>query len=103
VASASFAQALTDDKVLVTIPVRGHIAYIEAFEVGEGARLDDAAAHRATKVGSHRLLAVKRSGGTTSWNPDAAFRIQHGDTLLVLATRKGLGDILEDCRPAVDR
>jgi Trk K+ transport system NAD-binding subunit len=103
VASASFAQRLTDDKVLVTIPVRGHIAYIEAFEVGEGARLDDAAAHRATKVGSHRLLAVKRSGGTTSWNPDAAFRIQHGDTLLVLATRKGLGDILEHCRPAGDR
>jgi Trk K+ transport system NAD-binding subunit len=103
VASASFAQRLTDDKVLVTIPVRGHIAYIEAFEVGEGARLDDAAAHHATKVGSHRLLAVRRSGGTTSWNPDAAFRIRHGDTLLVLSTRKGLNDILEYCRPAADR
>ncbi|MEU5154195.1 NAD-binding protein [Glycomyces sp. NPDC021274] len=99
VASASFAQALTDDKVLVTIPVRGHIAYIEAFEVGEGSDMDDAAAHRATKVGSHRLLAVKRAGGTISWNPDAAFRVGSGDTLLVVATRKGLNDILERCRP----
>ncbi|HEX2143612.1 MAG TPA: NAD-binding protein [Glycomyces sp.] len=99
VASASFAQRLTDDKVLVTIPVRGHIAYIEAFEVGEGARLDDAAAHRATKIGSHRLLAVRRAGGTVNWNPDAAFRISHGDTLLVLATRKGLGEALDHCRP----
>ncbi|MEV3939159.1 NAD-binding protein [Glycomyces sp. NPDC049804] len=99
VASASFAQALTDDKVLVTIPVRGHIAYIEAFEVGEGSQMDDAAAHRATKVGSHRLLAVKRAGGTISWNPDAAFRVGRGDTLLVVATRKGLNDILERCRP----
>jgi Trk K+ transport system NAD-binding subunit len=99
VASASFAQALTDDKVLVTIPVRGHIAYIEAFEVGEGSMMDDAAAHRATKVGSHRLIAVKRAGGTISWNPDAAFRVGRGDTLLVVATRKGLNDILERCRP----
>jgi Trk K+ transport system NAD-binding subunit len=103
VASASFAQRLTDDKVLVTIPVRGHIAYIEAFEVGEGASLDDAPANRATKVGSHRLLAVRRSGGATNWNPDAAFRIGHGDTLLVLATRKGLSEILEHCRPAGER
>jgi len=99
VASASFAQALTDDKVLVTIPVRGHIAYIEAFEVGAGSMMDDAAAHRATKVGSHRLLAVRRAGGTVSWNPDAAFRVGAGDTLLVVATRKGLNDILERCRP----
>ncbi|MDN3240505.1 potassium channel family protein [Glycomyces tritici] len=99
VASASFAQALTDDKVLVTIPVRGHIAYIEAFEVGEGSAMDDAAARLATKVGSHRLLAVKRAGGTISWNPDAAFRVGSGDTLLVVATRKGLNDILERCRP----
>lgn len=103
VASASFAQRLTDDKVLVTIPVRGHIAYIEAFEVGEGARLDDAAADLATKVGSHRLLAIRRSGGATNWNPDAAYRIKHGDTLLVLATRKGLNDILEHCRAAAER
>lgn len=100
VASARFAQRLTDDKVLVTIPVRGHIAYIEAFEVGAGARLDDAPAQQATKVGSHRLIAVKRSGGTVNWNPDAAFRIGSGDTLLVLSTRKGLNEILEDCRPA---
>lgn len=99
VASARFAQRLTDDKVLVTIPVRGHIAYIEAFEVGADSMMDDAAAHRATKVGSHRLIAVKRAGGTISWNPDAAFRVERGDTLLVVATRKGLNDILERCRP----
>ncbi|SDE39494.1 potassium channel family protein [Glycomyces harbinensis] len=99
VASASFAQRLTDDKVLVTIPVRGHIAYIEAFEIGEGSRLDDTGAHRATKIGSHRLLAVKRPGGTIRWQPDAGFRLNAGDTLLVLATRKGLNDILDDCRP----
>ncbi|MCD0444181.1 NAD-binding protein [Glycomyces sp. A-F 0318] len=100
VASASFAQRLTDDKVLVTIPVRGHIAYIEAFEIGAGSRLDDTGAHRATKIGSHRLLAVRRPGGSVRWEPDAGFRLSAGDTLLVVATRKGLNDILEACRPA---
>lgn len=99
VASARFAQSLTDDKVLVTIPVRGHIAYIEEFEVGAGSLMDDAAAHRATKVGSHRLLAVKRAGGSVNWIPDAAFRVGRGDTLLVVATRSGLNDILQRCRP----
>lgn len=99
VASARFAQSLTDDKVLETIPVRGQIAYIEAFEVGAESRMDDTAAHRATRFGSHRLLAVRRPGGDVRWNPDAAFRMQRGDTLLVLATRKGLGEILEQCRP----
>jgi len=99
VASASFAQRLTDDKVLVTIPVRGHIAYIEAFEIGERSQLDDKAAMQATKIGSYRLLAVKRAGGTIRWNPDAGFVLSRGDTLLVLATRKGLNDILDHCRP----
>jgi Trk K+ transport system NAD-binding subunit len=99
VASASFAQRLTDDKVLFTIPVRGHIAYIEEFAIGEGSRLDDTGAHRATKIGSHRLLAVRRPGGSIRWEPDAGFRLNAGDTLLVVATRKGLNDILEACRP----
>ncbi|THV31901.1 potassium channel family protein [Glycomyces paridis] len=99
VAAASFARALTDDEILETIPVRGQIAYIAEAAVEEGSRLDDAPAHEATLAGSHRLMAVKRASGRISWNPDAAFRIVHGDTLLVLATRRGLDAILRRCRP----
>ena len=76
-----------------------YIAYLEAFEIGERSQLDDKAAMQATKIGSYRLLAVKRAGGTIRWNPDAGFVLSRGDTLLVLATRKGLNDILDHCRP----
>ncbi|WP_030161975.1 TrkA family potassium uptake protein [Glycomyces sp. NRRL B-16210] len=98
VAAASFAGALTDDAILETIPVRGQIAYIAEAEVETGSRLDDAPAHEATVAGSHRLLAVKRASGRVSWNPDAAFRIGYGDQVLVLATRRGLDEILQRCR-----
>ncbi|GAB3230090.1 hypothetical protein GCM10027447_24240 [Glycomyces halotolerans] len=101
VAAASFAAALTDDEIKEAIPVRGQIAYIGEVVVGSGSQLDDAAAHDASEVGSHRLLAVRRASGGVRWNPDAAFRIQAGDTLLVLATRAGLAEMLHRCRSSI--
>ncbi|GAA2301851.1 potassium channel protein [Glycomyces scopariae] len=100
VAAGSFARELTDDEILETIPVRGQIAYIAEVTVEEDAWLDDVPAHKASVPGSHRLLAVKRSSGGVRWNPDAAFRITHGDTLLVLVTRKGLNEVREYCQRA---
>ncbi|WP_155830056.1 potassium channel family protein [Glycomyces tenuis] len=99
VAAASFAAALTEDEILETIPVRGQIAYICEVGVGADSPLDDAPAHAATAIGSHRLLAVKRDTGGIRWNPDAAFRIQAGDKLLILAIRTGLEESLHLCRP----
>ncbi|RRR96508.1 potassium channel family protein [Glycomyces terrestris] len=98
VAAGSFARELTDDEILETIPVRGQIAYIAEVTVEEGAWLDDVPAHRATVPGSHRLLAVRRETGGIRWNPDAGFQIAHGDTLLVLVTRKGLNEVRAYCR-----
>lgn len=98
VAAASFAAALTDDEILETIPVRGRVAYIGEVVVESGAQLDDGAVHEATSNGSHIPLAVRRASGGVRWNPDAAFRIQAGDKLLVLATTQGLQEILERCQ-----
>ncbi len=100
VAAASFAAALTEDAILETIPVRGQIVYISEILIGAGGQLDDAPAHEATAIGSHRLLAVKRPGGSVRWNPDAAFRIEAGDKLLMLATRPGLEGIVHRSQPA---
>ncbi|GAB3648500.1 potassium channel family protein [Glycomyces tarimensis] len=100
VAAASFASALTEDEILETIPVRGRVAYIAEVVVGASSPLDDAPAHEATVIGSHRLLAVKRASGGIRWNPDAAFRVKAGDKLLVLAIRTGMEQILDRCRAA---
>jgi Trk K+ transport system NAD-binding subunit len=102
VAAGSFARELTDDEILETIPVRGQIAYIAEVTVEEGAFLDDQAAQEATVTGSHRLLAVKRDTGGVRWMPDDGFRIKHGDTLLVLVTRKGLNEVHDCCRTPQD-
>ncbi|WP_084546856.1 potassium channel family protein [Glycomyces arizonensis] len=102
VAAASFAAALTEDEILETIPVRGELVYIGEVVVGAGGRLDDARAQEATALGSHRLLAVKRASGGVRWNPDAAFSIQAGDKLLVLATRPGLEEVLHRCQPTAE-
>ncbi|MCH7233029.1 NAD-binding protein [Glycomyces sp. L485] len=101
VAAASFARALTEDEILETIPVRDRVAYIAEVVVSATSPLDDAAAYEATSLGSHRLLAVRRASGGVRWNPDAAFRLQAGDRLLVLAIRSGLEVILDRCRPGV--
>jgi Trk K+ transport system NAD-binding subunit len=102
VAAGSFARELTDDEILETIPVRGQIAYIAEVSVEEGSFLDDQAAQEATVTGSHRLLAVKRDTGGVRWMPDDGFRIKHGDTLLVLVTRKGLNEVHDCCRAPQD-
>ncbi|MEU6246491.1 NAD-binding protein [Glycomyces sp. NPDC047010] len=99
VAAGSFARELTDDEILETIPVRGQIAYIAEVTVEQGAWLDDVPARKATVPGSHRLLAVRRPTGNVRWNPDAGFQITHGDTLLVLVTRKGLNEVRACCAP----
>ena len=98
VAAASFAAALTDDEILETIPVRGHLAYIVEVPIEPGAQLDDSAVHEATSAGSHMPLAVRRASGGIRWNPDAAFRIRAGDKLLVLATARGLEEVRERCQ-----
>lgn len=111
VAAPVFAAALRDGQVLATIPVGRRILLMAEVTVGRASFMAGLPVGAVVEAGAVRVVGVYRGAG-----PDAVLetpprprrRLKVGDRLLVVATRGGLGTVLERCasrsvydRPAV--
>ncbi len=98
-AAPAFAAAMLGRQVIATIPVRRRVLLVAELPVQAGSALEYAPAatvHRAQEV---RLLAI-RTGREEHvlWLPPDGRRIARTDSLIVIATRAGLGRLLVDTR-----
>ncbi|HEY2221580.1 potassium channel family protein [Actinomycetospora sp.] len=108
VAAPVFAAALRDGQVLATIPVGRRILLMAEVTVGRASFMAGLPVGAVVEAGAVRVVGVYRGAG-----PDAVLetpprprrRLKVGDRLLVVATRGGLGTVLERCasRSAYDR
>jgi uncharacterized protein with PhoU and TrkA domain len=101
VAAPQFAAAMLEHEVLITIPVDRHVLLIAKVIVGAGTELAGATVGAVHDHSDNvRLIALQRQDrDETDWSPSPGAEIAAGDTLFVLATRAGLGRLLERSRP----
>jgi Trk K+ transport system NAD-binding subunit len=100
VAAPVFAAALRDGQVLATIPVGRRILLMAEVTVGRASLMAGLPVGALDEAGVARVVGVYRGAG-----PDAVLempprprrRLKVGDRLLVVATRGGLGTVLERC------
>jgi Trk K+ transport system NAD-binding subunit len=108
VAAPVFAAALRDGQVLATIPVGRRILLMAEVTVGRASFMAGLPVGGVVEAGAVRVVGVYRGA-----RPDAVLetpprprrRLKVGDRLLVVATRGGLGTVLERCasRSVYDR
>ncbi|GLZ53053.1 hypothetical protein Acsp07_26700 [Actinomycetospora sp. NBRC 106378] len=102
VAAPVFAAALRDGQVLATIPVGRRILLMAEVTVGRASLMTGLPVAVLVEAGQVRVVGVFRGAG-----PDAVLEmpprphrgLKVGDRLLVVATRGGLGTVLERCAP----
>jgi Trk K+ transport system NAD-binding subunit len=94
-AAPAFAAALLEHQVLRTIPVGRHVlllADVRAAADGDLAGLPVREVHQAGEV---RVIALRHRGSArVDWAPRPDYRLQPQDRVFVLATRRGLGRVL---------
>ncbi|MCD2193825.1 NAD-binding protein [Actinomycetospora endophytica] len=108
VAAPVFAAALRDGQVVATIPIGRRILLMAEVAVGRASFMAGLPIPALSETGAVRVVGVYRGAG-----PDAVLetpprphrRLKVGDRLLVVATRGGLGTVLERCasRSVYDR
>jgi Trk K+ transport system NAD-binding subunit len=94
-AAPAFATAMLEHQVLRTIDVGRHVLLIAEIRVAEQAGLAGSPIRDTEQDGQARVLALQASGAATlDWSPDRGRLLAAGDRLIVLATRRGLGQYL---------
>ncbi|MDQ2810964.1 MAG: NAD-binding protein [Actinomycetota bacterium] len=94
-AAPAFAAAMLEHQVLRTIAVGRHVLLIADIQVGDQAGLAGSFLADTEQDGQARVLALQVSGSPRlDWSPHRGYLIGAGDRLIVLATRKGLGQFL---------
>lgn len=94
-AAPAFAAAMLEREVVGTIPVHRRVLLIAEVPVAAGAALEGASVSTVDSIGQVRVLAVTVDrGGATHWCPIEG-SLSAGDRLVVVATRAGLGRLLE--------
>lgn len=89
VAAAEFAAAMTNRNVKATFPVGRHLLLVGEIRINEGAELSGKPISEIDVDEQLRVLAVT-AADQTEWGPGPARILQPGDTVLALATRRGL-------------
>jgi Trk K+ transport system NAD-binding subunit len=99
-AAPAFAAAMLEHQVLRTIPVGRHVLLVAEVQVEAGTELCGRPAEDAERPGEARVLAVRRKGTENfDWELPGGYVLSPHDTLLFLATRAGLGQMLARNRP----
>ncbi|MCD2188653.1 NAD-binding protein [Actinomycetospora soli] len=100
VAAPVFAAALRDGQVLATIPVGRRILLMAEVAVGRASLMTGLPVAVLTEAGQVRVVGVFRGAGPEAvleMPPRPRRALKVGDRLLVVATRGGLGTVLERC------
>lgn len=100
VAAPVFAAALRDGQVLATIPVGRRILLMAEVTVGRASFMAGLTIGALVEAGSVRIVGVYRGAGPEAvleMPPRPHRHLKVGDRLLVVATRGGLGTVLERC------
>lgn len=94
-AAPAFAAALLEREVIGTIAVGRKVLLIAEAPVAAGSALDGGPLSQAQPGGGVRVLAITVGDGrTTIWAPPPEYVPAAGDLLTVVATRRGLGQLL---------
>ncbi|MDL5154334.1 NAD-binding protein [Actinomycetospora termitidis] len=100
VAAPVFAAALRDGQVLATVPVGRRILLMAEVTVRRASLMIGLPVSVLTEPGEIRVVGVFRGSGPDAvleMPPRARRALKVGDRLLVVATRGGLGTVLERC------
>jgi Trk K+ transport system NAD-binding subunit len=93
-AAPAFAAAMMERQVIGTIPVGRKVMLIADVPISPGSALEGRPLSDADQPGESRVLAVRRRGGQHfDWEPQNGYLLVHGDRLIVLATRTGVGNV----------
>jgi Trk K+ transport system NAD-binding subunit len=101
-AAASFAAAMVERQVIGTMSVGRAAIMIAEVPVVAGSPLAGQPLGVADVPAEARVIALQHHGtGDLDWAPGADYRLAPQDRLIVVATRKGLGQLLDRSIPAV--
>jgi Trk K+ transport system NAD-binding subunit len=94
-AAPAFAVAMTERKVIGTMPIGHRVIFIADVPVEEGSELDGCPVQDVHEAGESRLVAMARRGEhELDWTPHEGYLLAPEDRLILLTTRTGLGRIL---------
>jgi Trk K+ transport system NAD-binding subunit len=92
-AAPGFVTATFGHRVVAAIPVGDQMLVIAHLTVAAGSRSDGRKIDQLTEDVYGRVLMLARRG-EQSWTPDADIELAGSDELLVVATRRGLGELV---------
>jgi Trk K+ transport system NAD-binding subunit len=94
-AAASFAAAMLERQVIGTMSIGRSAMMIAEVPVVAGAPLQGQSIRAADEPYEARVIALQRQGvGPLKWQPSETYELAAKDRLIVVATRKGLGNLL---------
>jgi Trk K+ transport system NAD-binding subunit len=102
-AAPAFAAAMTERKIIGTIPVGHRVIFIADVPVEEGSELDGRPVRDVHEAGEARAVAMARRGEhDLDWALHEDYCLAPADRLIFLTTRSGLGHVLARAAAPVD-
>ena len=94
-AAPAFAAAMTERKVIGTIPIGHRVIFIADVPIEAGSELDGCPVLEVHEPGEARVVAMARRGEhELDWTPHEGYVLAPEDRLIILTTRSGLGQVL---------
>jgi Trk K+ transport system NAD-binding subunit len=94
-AAPAFAAAMTERKIIGTMPIGHRVIFIADVPVEARSALDGRPVQDVHQPGEARAVAMARRGEhDLDWTPHEGYLLAPEDRLIILATRTGLGQIL---------
>lgn len=94
-AAPAFAAAMTERKIIGTMPVGNRVIFVADVPVEPGSELDGRAVQDVHEAGEARAVALVRRGGhELDWTSPEDYRLDPDDRLILLTTRSGLARVL---------
>ncbi|MBC3844066.1 hypothetical protein GXW82_39335 [Streptacidiphilus sp. 4-A2] len=103
-AAPAFAAALMGRQVLAAIPVERQMLLVAAVSVRDWAASATVTVGEAYRPGGWRVVAIQDAAGQLHWNPARERQLGPDEQMIVVATREGLGLLLQrgvDSAPVV--
>jgi Trk K+ transport system NAD-binding subunit len=93
-AAPAFAAALLEHQVLRTMPVGRHVLLLADIQVRADGEVAGQLVREVHQAGEVRMIALRRGSARVDWSPRPDYRLMPQDRVYIMATRKGLGRVL---------